>query len=76
MNSGWSSSRSQVPSGCLRATCARAPAPSLGGVAVSAMSPLIRVGSGGSGSKCGAFARTFSHSARMASRPTVWLPGG
>ena len=44
-NSGWSSTRSQVPSGCLRATCARAPAASLGGVEVSAMSPQMRVGS-------------------------------
>jgi hypothetical protein len=52
-NSGWSRRRSQVPSGWRRSTCAQALAPSLGGVEVSAMSPLIRVGSAGSGSKCG-----------------------
>ena len=40
------------------------------------MSPLIRVGSGCSGSKWGRLASTFSHSARIASRPTVWPPGG
>jgi hypothetical protein len=75
-NSGWSSRRSQVPSGCLRATCARAPAPSFGGVEVRAMPSLISVASGGSCSKCGAFASTFSHNPRMASRPAVWRPGG
>ena len=53
-NSGWSSRRSQLPSGWRRTTCARAPAPSFGGVEVRAMSPLIRVGSGCSGSKWGA----------------------
>ena len=37
VNSGWSSSRSQLPSGCLRATCARAPALSRATVAVSAL---------------------------------------
>jgi DNA-binding transcriptional LysR family regulator len=35
-------------------------------VAVSAMSPLTSVGSGFSGSKCGALASTFSHNARIA----------
>jgi len=50
-NSGWSSSRSQEPSGCRRATCARAPAPSFGAVEVRAISPLLRVGSGDSCSK-------------------------
>src|ERR1035437_4290297 len=75
-NSGWSSRRSQVPSGWRRATCARAPAPSLGGVEVSAMSPLIRVGNGASCSKRGALASTSSHNSRMASRPlAAWPPG-
>lgn len=76
LSSGWSSRRSQVPSGCLRATCARTPVPSLAIVAVSAMSPLISVGSGGSGSNRGAFASPFSQSLRIASRPVVWPPGG
>ena len=76
LSSGWSSRRSQVPSGCLRATCTRTPVPSRATVAVSAMSPLTSVGSGDSGSKRGALARTFSHSARIASRPVVWEPGG
>ena len=40
------------------------------------MSPLMRVGSGVSCSKCGEFASTFSQRERMASRPTVWAPGG
>jgi hypothetical protein len=75
-NSGWSSRRSQLPSDWRLTTCARAPAPSFGGVEVRAMSPLISVGSGCSGSKRGPLASTFSHSARIASRPTVSSPGG
>src|SRR5690606_22144519 len=76
MNSGWSRTRSQLPSGWRRTTCARAPAPSLGGVEVSARSPLTSVGSGSSGSNRGRSARTFSHNRRIASRPTVCRPGG
>ncbi len=49
MNSGWSSTRSQLPSGCRRTTWARAPAPSFGGVDVSARSPPTSAGNGGSG---------------------------
>src|ERR1019366_2650909 len=75
-NSGWSRSRCQLPSACRRHTWARAPAASLGGVEVRAMSPLIRVGSGGFCSKWGALASIFSHSAWIASRPTVIPPGG
>jgi hypothetical protein len=67
--SGWSSSRSHVPSAWRRTTCARTPAPSRAIVEVRAMSPLTSVGSGSSGSKVGALARTCSHSARIASRP-------
>jgi hypothetical protein len=59
MNSGWSSNRSQVPSACLRATCTRAPAPSFGGVEARAISPLTRVGSGGSCSNRGNPESTF-----------------
>ncbi len=40
------------------------------------MSPLTSVGRDGSGANRGEFAGTFSHSARIASRPTVSSPGG
>ena len=76
MNSGWSRRRSQEPSGWRRTTWARAPAPSLGGVDVSAMSPLTSVGSGGSGSNRGSWGRTCFQNARIASLPTVCWPGG
>ena len=54
------------PSGSRRTTWARAPASSFGGVEVSARSPLIRVGSGSSGSKWGASANTDAQNSRMA----------
>ena len=76
MNSGWSSRRSQLPSGCLRATCALAPAPSRAIVAVSAMSPLVSAGSGSSGANRGMPGSSFSHRSLMAVRPTVRVPGG
>jgi hypothetical protein len=60
----------------LGARPARAPAPSRAIVEVRAMSPLTSVGSRDSGSKAGAFARTCSHNARIAARPTVTSPGG
>ena len=68
--------RSQLPSGCLRATCARAPAPSFATVAVSAMSPLTSAGSGSSGANRGAPGSSRAHSSLMAARPVVCAPGG
>jgi len=35
----------------------------------------VLIGNGGSSSECGAFAITFFHNTRMASRPTVYRPG-